>query len=85
MLVTHENVSQCAWVSSETGHPERLWNFHAGRYSNFDWKRLRAAGPCCAGSPASPGDWTGDLQASLPSHSTLKRGGVFAPLVMLGD
>lgn len=31
-LVTHQNVSQCAWVSSETGHPERLWNFHAGRH-----------------------------------------------------
>lgn len=71
-LVTHQNVSQCVWVSSETGHPERLWNFRAGRHSDFDGKRLRAPGPCCAGSPASPGDQTWDLQAPLPSHPTWK-------------
>lgn len=63
---------QCVWVSSETGHPERLWNFHAGRHSDFGWKRLRAPGPCCAGSPASAGDQTWDLQAPLPSHATWK-------------
>lgn len=72
------------WISSDTGHPERLWNSHAGRLCSLHWKRLWATRPGDRRLETS----RNPFQPKLCSDSRCKKDhghGDFAPVVTLGD